>query len=111
MVEAAYIIDVVLDVSGICRGPPWVGRRGQVMRGILPEGLLASRNTRSRVVGPRGRRCIVWIPQQVDVKGVLQGEKKRLQIDSACTSGINTLKLINWKKNKTTITKVNINCN
>lgn len=53
------------------------------MRGIFPEGLLATRNTRVPwVVGARGRRCIVGIPQQVDVKGVLPGERRRIQINS-----------------------------
>lgn len=82
MVEASHIIDVVLNVSGICWRPPWVGGGRQVVGGILPEGLLASRNTRHWTVGPRGRRSIEGIPQQVDVKGILQADWHVLQINT-----------------------------
>lgn len=71
MSEAAHIIDVVLDVSGVSGGPPGVDGGGQVMRGVPPERLLASWKTRRRVVGARGGGGVVGIPQQVDVKGVL----------------------------------------
>lgn len=93
--EASHIIDVVLNVSGVRRRPPWVGRWGQVMRGILPEGLLASRKTRRRVVGARGRRCIMGIPQQVYIKRILQSERKRLQIDMSFKN--TPIICINWK--------------
>lgn len=96
VVEASHIIDVVLDVSGICRRPPWVDRGGQVMWGILPEGLLASRNTRPWVVGSRGWRCIMGIPQHVDVKGILQGENKVQRIDDVFF--INTVIMHKQKK-------------
>lgn len=98
MVGASHIINVVLNVSGIRRRPPWVSRWGQIMRCILPEGLLASRKTRRWVVGAWGRRCIMGIPQQVYIKGILQDHRKRLQIDMYFN---NTLTIcINWKKNK-----------
>lgn len=77
MKGGAHIVDVVLDVGGICRTPAGVGGGGQVLRGVLPQGLLASRNTGARVEGPRVVGCIVGVPQQVDVKGVLQGEARK----------------------------------
>lgn len=57
------------------------------MRGVPPEGLLASWDTTSWVVGPRRGRSIVGIPQKVDVEGILQGEREKLQAGSACTLG------------------------
>lgn len=41
------------------------------MWGILPEGLFASGNARAWVEGPRVVRCIMGVPQQVNVEGVL----------------------------------------
>lgn len=79
-VNTSHIIDVVLDVRGICRRPPWVGGRGQVMGGIPPEGLFATRKARRRVVGARGGGNVMGIPQQVYVKGILQGDRKRLHV-------------------------------
>lgn len=78
MSEASHITDVVLDVSGVSGGPPGVNGGGQVMRGIPPEWLLASRKARHRVVGAQGGGVVMGIPQQVDVKGVLWGETKPL---------------------------------
>lgn len=72
----SYVVDVVLNVRGVCGAPPGVGGGGQVVRGVLPEGLFASRNSRRGVVASRRRRCIARIPQQVDVEGVLQGETR-----------------------------------
>lgn len=63
MLDCSYIIDIVLNVSGICGGPSRVGRGRQVMWGILPEGLFASRNTGAWVVQSWCRRGIMGIPQ------------------------------------------------
>lgn len=84
MVGSSHIIDVVLDVSRICRRPAWVDGGRQVVRGVLSKGLLASRgNSGPRVKGPRCGGCVMRIPQQVDIKGILHGERKKPQVDSA----------------------------
>lgn len=75
MTGAAHIIDIILNVSRICRRSPWVGGGRQVVWGIPPEGLLASRNT--WIEGPRCGRCIMRIPQQVNVKGILQRDEEK----------------------------------
>lgn len=78
MVGASHVINVVLDISRICRRPPWVGGRWKVMWGVLSKGLLPSRrNSRPWVKGPRGGGCIMGIPQQVNIKGVLHCERKK----------------------------------
>lgn len=77
----SHVIDVVLDVSGICRGPPWVGGRGQIMGCIPPEGLFSMREARWGVVGARSGGNIVWVPQQVDIKGILRVDRKWLHVN------------------------------
>lgn len=72
-----HIIDVVLNVSGICRRPSGVDGRGQVVRGIPPQGLLAARNSSPGVVRAWGGRGIMGVPEQVNVKSVLERERQK----------------------------------
>lgn len=79
--KVSHVIDVVLDVCGIRRRPPWVGGRGQIVRRVPPEGLFSVRKPRRRVVRARGGRNIVWVPQQVDTEGILRVDRKWLHVN------------------------------
>lgn len=48
---------------------------------IPPEGLFSGREARRWVVRARSGGTIVWVPQQVDVKGILRVDRKWLSVN------------------------------